>query len=835
MSIIKRQDHVITADVITKYLLILQDAPSVNGHQHQLQQQKRHPANHLQRPKNTEGSAKREQQTEHWLKQVNSPVRRVNTVDSRLALLNNTLILPVEKDLKEKNPHLVYPGRQKLAWRQKGLQILANLAEEHLNEVLIPLHPGLSQESAKINPSSIPKEGWMAEWLKTAIQKMLNDVTHFKRLAILFPPHWMIVQTILQVYHDTLQRLVKKAVLLVEGNDVVRLLDFVLHGYPKFCKHHFYQVGPKDHHQNLLLNNADIQRLKDVHVASTSASMARFIRLAVETEHNAMLINTKMETTIGGLYRRSIPLDVLQMTNEYLEVADLLGDSVRRKTLQVLAARLTNLPSMWGKSVNRYLRKMTAADGFSPDVVPNLIAVCNDCLQLRHWIKDVIMPIKDDIELKSAFEKAIEKCQGMLMETLDILAMEVVQGHKVILARVFAKDWLDNLLVQKILKGTLMDFFTDFDSHLDPLCMSPLSFLLAGHLTAEYTTQFCNNIKLKSSKEKSFKPSNSHERRRAGDQIKAEATVMETFLEPRIYNSLYPDFFNPTNAWTHPKGIRCHGRGDKSTKAGKSLAKQTIASVPISTPTPTIASRVASIGHEKQTASTSWFASSSATLNQSSPSSSRPDNEAKKSFLNVSPAAAAATSSCYFNNFLLVLVLVVMFVFVVVFLLVSVLVFLIMFMLVLFLVFVLVLMVMVMSMLMVMLVEVGMLVLVLVFMLMFVLVELAFQLNQNCLNFLDLNCLEEQHPHNSLQLVPHLKKKYLGICRVANQRQAKVLCGASRIESCPRHTLRGGTLCTPKEILTWRYDALQSNFLAWKGQLWQSGKPAWKQDLARVN
>lgn len=146
--------------------------------------------------------------------------------------------------------------------------------------------------------------------------------------------------------------------------------------------------------------------------------------------------------------------------------------------------------------------------------------------------------------------------QKLRKSLLTLFGDEVARGCGPVLKRIYTEKWLDDNRLQHVLVGTLEDYYRDFDQYLDSRWLLPLSACICNSLTKSYLLHvrflkfviqvfFCayylskklnfQQLTKNCAHEKTaFKPKRESERRRAGDQMKAEAKAMDDFLQSKL-------------------------------------------------------------------------------------------------------------------------------------------------------------------------------------------------------------------------------------------------------------------------------------------------------------
>ncbi|XP_061450051.1 exocyst complex component 3-like protein [Rhineura floridana] len=325
--------------------------------------------------------------------------------------------------LRSQPPHgFLPPGRPK-CWRQKFFQVA--------QDTIVAAHF-----------QAVPSNGQgqhLAQHLASLQSSILAELGIVKDLMVqCCPPHYNILAAFAAMYRQGLAKHLRHILTLeLEKQEIFALLQWALHVYPSSEMMTHPSLLPEVDVTTLgpLLSVDTVDYLEETYVGKVQATIGEWMQNMLEMEFKEWFSEEEPESDYQGCFQTSLPMIVMKMLDENIQVASLISDTLQQK---VHSMALGELEAFLG-SLYEDLVGFGKAHQREPTVckcyVPYLLSTLNNCLALRTSVSSLcadktssLEPSKTSLSLNVALEKTQKKaCQLLLEELLADLQPLYVQ------------------------------------------------------------------------------------------------------------------------------------------------------------------------------------------------------------------------------------------------------------------------------------------------------------------------------------------------------------------------------------------------------------------------
>ncbi|XP_068595840.1 exocyst complex component 3-like protein [Brachionichthys hirsutus] len=222
------------------------------------------------------------------------------------------------------------PGRPR-CWRARFFQVLEAAVSARFRSVSY-LHtrgPGLAGHLSALQHS---------------IMGDLATVRHLLEHCV--PPHYQLTGAYLRASHHCLHaHLTQVSSWDLESGEIFAVLNWVLHVYnsPDMMGHPELLAEMKKEDLGRLLSTDGLEQLQNKYVQSVRKSVSQWMHKALQVELQDWQRDQEPDTDHEGFYQTSLPTIITQMLEENVQVALMIGESLRDQTIQMGLYEMENL------------------------------------------------------------------------------------------------------------------------------------------------------------------------------------------------------------------------------------------------------------------------------------------------------------------------------------------------------------------------------------------------------------------------------------------------------------------------------------------------------------
>lgn len=357
------------------------------------------------------------------------------------------------------------PSRPK-KWRDKCFKILQDSICHRI-------------EGNQIEDRSINKM-WLVRHLELIRQLMIDDLKVVKTLLPpIFPPDYDIVNKYVEMYHRSLSGHLQEMIAQeLEGNEFVTLLTWVNTYYsPELMRHPELNIdtsklGP-------LLENNVIDELQNQYLKNMKLNVMEWMRNSLVQDKKDWYRAEHPDADGDGYYSTSLPVIIFQMMEQNLQVAQMMGEDLVKKVVELFAIELKSFSTDYQGEIRTYKEEHMLDRGEPKFFLHYMIANTNNCLVFGEYLKQLRKRyLKEDYDQDEEEDNNIRKDRFQQL-TDDFIKM----GHawtRIILDEVFidlrdskcledlmTKQWMQSGHSVEIICCTWADYSGDF-VHLKP-------------------------------------------------------------------------------------------------------------------------------------------------------------------------------------------------------------------------------------------------------------------------------------------------------------------------------------------------------------------------------
>ncbi|XP_012937446.1 exocyst complex component 3 [Aplysia californica] len=424
------------------------------------------------------------------------------------------------------------PGRPK-QWRAKCFEVLETSISARIE--------GSQLETRDQNKM------WLVRHLEITRQIMIDDLKVVKTLLPpVFPPEYNIVKRYTKMYHKSLSLHLEDMIHQeLEGNEIVSLLQWVgAYDSPELMRHPELNIDVKE--LGPLLEHNFIVHLRNLYLKNMKQNITEWSRNTLKSDMKDWVKDEVPDQDGDGYYNTQLPVIIFQMMEQNLQVANIIGQELVKKVLELFAEELNRFSNEYSTELKLYEEKHLADRKEPKYFLHYLIANTNNCVAFGEYMKELRKRyIKNEYaeegdhdeteqirrdpfqQLTDRFLVLAKECCDMILEEpfLDLRASNCLN-------ELMTRPWMSSHNGVETIVATWADYHRDF-IHLRPVMFETLLSRGQRRIVKEY-------VKALLSRKLSFK--NYEERRSSAEKICSEAEMIKgQFVEmcPKLDASLF--------------------------------------------------------------------------------------------------------------------------------------------------------------------------------------------------------------------------------------------------------------------------------------------------------
>ncbi|CAD5213132.1 unnamed protein product [Bursaphelenchus okinawaensis] len=446
-----------------------------------------------------------------------------------------------KKQLQANPSSFLPPGRPR-QWRKKLFDSLKSTVKERIEG---------NQLEERIN-----NKQWLVRYLEVCRRTVIQDLNVVKSALVpCFPPHYMIYDRYIHMYHDCLSSRVREVAQEdLEKNELVQLLNWIksygsteMLGNPKLGIEINELLKEKP-----LLPRSTTDQLYDKFVEITQKDMTAWLEKAIQGEADEWRkepISEKDQPDIDedsqGCYYTQLPSILFGMVEDQVSLAkQITSDIVPRiieASVDCFLQSATRYKEMLSDYKNEHFGESRRHRFFTQHIIAtaNNMDICNECTDKWEIHIRLNMEGISDIpdtptsprslsgicyvnrkELIEKIGKLKERWQFVMQHAIGILMEELNNDISKHLDVLFSKQWLRGSTDLGTITCTIQDYYNDY-RHLRTHIRLTLIKEIAYKILGEYLMAI-------ESRRLTF--STYEDRSRASDQLKMDSRMIEDFL-----------------------------------------------------------------------------------------------------------------------------------------------------------------------------------------------------------------------------------------------------------------------------------------------------------------
>ncbi|CAG5114739.1 unnamed protein product, partial [Candidula unifasciata] len=404
------------------------------------------------------------------------------------------------------------PGRPK-KWRERCFEVLQNSIAGRIE--------GSQLETRDQNKM------WLVRHLEITRQLMIDDLKVVKTLLPpVFPPDYDVVRRYTKMYHRALSAHLQELIdQKLEGNEIVSLLQWIgAYDSPELMRHPELNIDVKE--LGPLLENNFIVHLRNQYLKNMKQNIAEWSRNTLRTDMKDWIKDEPPDQDGDGFFNTQLPVIIFQMMEQNLQVANIIGQDLVKKVLELFAEELNRFAQEYFIELQGFEERHLADRKEPKYFVHYVIANANNCLAFGEYMKelrkryiksDYEEEIADDTEQirKDPFQQLTDRFLQLAKFCCDIILEELFIDLREsnCLNDLMTRNWMANSNGVETIIATWADYHRDF-LHLKPTMYEILLAKGQRRVIKEY-------LKALLSRKLSFK--NYEERKASAEKICAEA------------------------------------------------------------------------------------------------------------------------------------------------------------------------------------------------------------------------------------------------------------------------------------------------------------------------
>lgn len=409
---------------------------------------------------------------------------------------------------------LKLPDRPK-RWKQKAFEVM--------NEAVHTRIEANQMEDRAMNKM------WLVRHLEVTRQLVLEDLRVVKTLCEpCFPQHYNIVSRYIAMYHSNISQHLADIVLQgLEGNEIVSLLTWIndysgseLMGHPDLDID-VTQYPP-------LLESQQISSLHNQYIKNICANFQEWMTNSLNSDAKDWLKETAPDADENGYYNTTLPVILIQMFEQNLQVASTICADLAARVVDVCAEQLDQFAMTYKHELTVY-KQQHLLDRSKPRCFTHfMIANVNNCQTIAEFA--VRLRGKCQNETNRQFAVVSDKYSSVVKESValylcDCLISEVFLDLDKHIQELLTRKWIGSSNAVDTICITVEDYCQDFihlkDQFYDALIQRMLQRVACEYYKALFTA-----------KRIVFK--NCDERQPAASQIKREAEQLQLHFKKLI-------------------------------------------------------------------------------------------------------------------------------------------------------------------------------------------------------------------------------------------------------------------------------------------------------------
>ncbi|BFZ21282.1 hypothetical protein BsWGS_24321 [Bradybaena similaris] len=404
------------------------------------------------------------------------------------------------------------PGRPK-KWRAKCFEVLQNSIAARIE--------GSQLETRDQNKM------WLVRHLEITRQLMIDDLKVVKTLLPpVFPPDYDVVKRYTRMYHRALSTHLQELIdQRLEGNEIVSLLQWIgAYDSPELMRHPELSIDVKE--LGPLLENSSIVHLRNQYLKNMKQNIAEWSRNTLRTDMKDWIKEEPPDQDGDGFFNTQLPVIIFQMMEQNLQVANIIGQDLVKKVLELFAEELNRFAQEYLTELQGFEERHLADRKEPKYFVHYVIANANNCLAFGEYMKELRKryikneyeeEIADDTEQirKDPFQQLTDRFLQLAKFCCDIILEELFIDLREsnCLNDLMTRNWMANSNGVETIIATWADYHRDF-LHLKPTMYEILLAKGQRRVIKEY-------LKALLSRKLSFK--NYEERKASAEKICVEA------------------------------------------------------------------------------------------------------------------------------------------------------------------------------------------------------------------------------------------------------------------------------------------------------------------------
>lgn len=311
----------------------------------------------------------------------------------------------------------------------------------------------------------------------------------------------------------------------LEGNEIVSLLQWIgTYDSPELMRHPELNIDVKE--LGPLLENSFIVHLRNQYLKNMKQNIAEWSRNTLRTDMKDWVKEEQPDQDGDGFFNTQLPVIIFQMMEQNLQVANIIGQDLVKKVLELFAEELNRFAQEYFTELQGFEERHLADRKEPKYFVHYVIANANNCLAFGEYMKELRKryikneyeeEIADDTEQirKDPFQQLTDRFLQLAKFCCDVILEELFIDLREsnCLNDLMTRNWMANSNGVETIIATWADYHRDF-LHLKPTMYEILLAKGQRRVIKEY-------LKALLSRKLSFK--NYEERKASAEKICAEA------------------------------------------------------------------------------------------------------------------------------------------------------------------------------------------------------------------------------------------------------------------------------------------------------------------------
>ncbi|KAK3774856.1 hypothetical protein RRG08_008405 [Elysia crispata] len=447
--------------------------------------------------------------------------REPNLICTALRIIEREERMDLAWSRKYDQTEFMPPGRPK-QWRNKCFEVLQTSIAARIE--------GSQLETRDQNKM------WLVRHLEITRQIMIDDLRVVKTLLPpVFPPEYDVVKRYTKMYHKALAAHLEEMIHHeLEGNEIVSLLQWVgTYDSPELMRHPELNIDVKE--LGPLLENNLIAYLRNQYLRNMKQNITEWSRNTLRSDLKDWMKGEAPDQDGDGFFNTQLPVIIFQMMEQNLQVANIIGQDLVKKVLELFAEELKRFAQEYRVELQAFDERHQVDRHIPQYFVHYMIANANNCLAFGEYMKELRKRyVKNEYEeeaevdedgeeggqiRRDPFQQLTDRFLVLAKYCCEVILEEVfrdLQENKC-LNELFTRAWMSHSNGVETIIATWDDYHKDF-LHLKPTMFEILLSRGQDRIVVEY-------VKALLSRKLSFK--NYEERKLSAEKICAEAEQMK--------------------------------------------------------------------------------------------------------------------------------------------------------------------------------------------------------------------------------------------------------------------------------------------------------------------